>query len=143
MKFLEHLEGLVSSKIEAAKGIYTLFKLESQLASLNIFALIGNSALLIATVFGAWLSGMCLLGYGISLVLGGSYGGSLASILILNLMVLLLVFKRIKTNLKNISFEKTRASLFAHDEEIINEPTSLVKTNPTTANASPGGSASI
>ncbi|STX28341.1 Uncharacterised protein [Legionella beliardensis] len=108
MKFIEHLEGLISSKIELAKGIWTLFKLEAKLAGLNIYPLFLNLALLPILLLTIWFSAMALVGY-IVAVLSDYVWMGIVAILLLNAIILAIVVKRLITNARQMSFEKTRA----------------------------------
>lgn len=111
MKLLDNLEGLVTSKIEAVKGIFTLFKLETKLAGLNIIPLLVNCGIIIATALTIWLTSMGLIGYLTVLFLGGHTWAGFLVILLLNIGLMGMLLKRIKINLQLMSFQKTRASL--------------------------------
>lgn len=108
MKFLEHLEGLISSKIEVAKGIWTLFRLEAKLAGLTLYPLFINLALLPILLLTIWFSTMVLVGYIVAVLSGYTWIGIVA-VLLLNTVILAIVVKRLMTNVRQMSFEKTRA----------------------------------
>lgn len=108
MKFIEHLDGLVSSKIEIAKGIYTLFKLEAKLAGMNIYPLLFSLCLLIPIVLTLWLSLMVLIAY-LMFVLTDMTLIAIITVLILNLGISIYLIKNLKGCLQQMSFKNTRA----------------------------------
>ncbi|WP_131783331.1 hypothetical protein [Legionella gresilensis] len=113
MKFLEHLEGLISSKIEVAKNLWSLFKLEAKLAGLNIYPLFINLVLVPVLLLTIWFSLMTLVGY-ILTVLSGYVWLGIVAVLLLNAVILGIVVKRLLTNVRQMSFEKTRACYASH-----------------------------
>ncbi|WP_419420590.1 hypothetical protein ACNVED_04615 [Legionella sp. D16C41] len=113
MKFFEHLEGLISSKIEFAKNFWALFKLEAKLAGLNIYPLFINLALLPILLLTIWFSTMTLIGY-IVAVLSGHVWLGIVAVLLLNAIILAIVVKRLISNVRQMSFEKTRACFVNH-----------------------------
>jgi hypothetical protein len=122
MNFFEHLQGLFSSRIDIAKGIWTLIKLEARLAGLAIFPLLINIGLLIALILTTWSAVLLLVGYFITLAFNGSVLLGMISVLILNSITLLLVFKRLSTSIRDMSFEKTRACLAGNNLRDAYEP---------------------
>ena len=111
MKFFENLEGIFSSRIEIAKGIWTLFTLEAKLAGLAIGPLLINIGLLIALILTTWSAILVLAGYIITLFFNGNILPGILGVLILNSITLLLIFRRLSTNIRHMSFEKTRSCL--------------------------------
>lgn len=107
MNVLEHLEGLVSGKIETMKGIVSLFKLEARLASLSVFPLLLNLIGLFVILTTTWICTMVLIGT-MLMLLFTSIIPAVALVLLLNLMIFIGLGYCIKTNLKNMSFVKTR-----------------------------------
>jgi len=108
MSVLEQVEGLVSAKLSVIKNLLTLVRLEARLAGLSIFPLLLNLCLLIIIISTVWLSTMVLLGVGLFSVLNNALL-SISVVLLLNLGLLFGLLKYLTYNLKNLSFEKTRA----------------------------------
>ncbi|MDI9818180.1 MULTISPECIES: hypothetical protein [unclassified Legionella] len=109
INFIEHLEGLIASKVALSKGLFTLLKLEARLAGLTVYPLLINLGMLIALCFSTWLTAVFLAGYIIML-----FAGMLAAIitvLLVNLLMLFFIIKRLILCLRHMSFEKTRALL--------------------------------
>lgn len=111
MKFIEHLEGLVSSKIEVAKGVWTLFKLETKLVGLSILPLIVCLGLLVAILITCWLAVMILIGYLVVYFTGGFILSGIISVILLNIVLFLITTKYISVCLYRMSFARTRACL--------------------------------
>lgn len=110
MKVIEHLEGLFSSKLEIARGILTLFKLEAKLAGMNIFPLIISLCVLIAVVLSFWLTLMILIGY-LIVILSKQNLIAIISVLAINLVLTLFILKNLKDRLDQMSFKHTRRCL--------------------------------
>ncbi|TAL64822.1 MAG: hypothetical protein EPN84_02650 [Legionella sp.] len=108
MSTLEQLEGLVSAKIGAIKDLFTLIKLEAQLARLSIFPLILNLCLLFVILIGLWFSLMLLLGTGIYYV-WDNLVIAIFGVFLVNLLAAFGLFKYLNFNVRNISFTHTRA----------------------------------
>jgi|GEM_PF-2280044 len=116
MKFIEHLDGLISSKINSVKGLWTLFKLEAKLAGLTVLPVLISVALLSALAITMWLTTMVFLGcllhiYGTSLL------ASIGFVLVLNCCLLLLVGNFLKRGINKMSFSKTRSCLRASNNQ--------------------------
>lgn len=108
MNVLEHIEGLVSTKLQVFKTVISLIKLEARLAGLSIAPLILNICMLFVVFITVWLSTMFLVGY-LTLIACNNLIISTLIVLFLNLGLLLGLYKYLGFNLKSMSFEKTRA----------------------------------
>lgn len=108
MEFFKQIEHLVSARIALVKMMFTVFKLEARLAGLSIFPLILTVCMLLIVLMSLWLCTSLLLGYGI-LLFSGNLLLSLLLVFFFNLCVLMGLAKYLTVNLKNMSFEKTRA----------------------------------
>lgn len=120
IKLIEHIEGLVSSKLSLLQTLFSLFKLEAKLAGMTVYPLLLNLCLLFIVLITAWLSGMVLIGYVSVFFLGTTILG-ISFVLLLNLCIFWLLLVYFRYNLNNMSFEKTRACLSTtesdeHDE---------------------------
>ena len=113
MAVLEQIEDLVSTKLAIIKTIFSIIKLETRLAGLSIFPLLMNICLFLIVLMGVWILLSLLAGYGI-LIIFQNVLISLLSVLFVNLIVLLILVKYLNYNLRNMSFEKTRAYLTNH-----------------------------
>jgi len=115
MKPLDELENFASSKWGVATSLFSLIKLEARLAGLSIVPLLLNLFMLFIVLITVWLAAMVLLGYG---VMQFSNNGFIAisSILLINIVVFALLIKFVLSNLKNMSFEKTR-NYFSRNQE--------------------------
>lgn len=111
MKFIDNLEGLVTTRLAIAKEIWTLFKLEAKLARLSLYALLINVCAMIGLFITVCLSAMVLVGYLVTLATGGSILAGIIVVLLINVCLLLYILQHVPTNLQQLSFEKTRASL--------------------------------
>ncbi len=107
MNFLDELAGLILNKIGAMKSLVSITKLESRLAGLSILPLIVCIILLLVTLTGIWLTTNLLLGYLVWLYCGQVIY-SLISILIINILLLVFLKRRLLSNLRKMSFAKTR-----------------------------------
>lgn len=108
MQILEDIEGLVSNKIEVFKTILTIVKLETRLAGLSIYPLIFNIAMILVVLITVWSSLMVLMGHSLMYWFSSFILGVLG-VLGLNLLIAWGLFQYLSFNLKNMSFEKTRA----------------------------------
>jgi cobalamin biosynthesis protein CobD/CbiB len=113
MKFIDNLEGLVTSKLAITKTIWTLFKLETKLAGLGLYGLLVNVCAIIALSIVACSSILVLIGYLVTLLTGSILAGILV-VMVLTIGSLIYTVQRIPLNLQQLSFEKTRASLTSH-----------------------------
>ncbi len=107
MKIFEHIEGLVSSKIDVAKSVMTMVKLETKLAGMSIYSVLLNLCFLMTALISVWAASMFLLGYLISLALNSPLMG-VVGVLLFNLILIIVTHAQLKSNLKKMSFEKTR-----------------------------------
>ena len=121
MKVLEELSGLVSSKIEVMKTIFSIFKLEARLAGLSIFPILITMCLLLALLVIIWFSAMVLLG-SLILMTWSDIFIAINSVLFLNVLLFLGLLKYLSFNLKQMSFAKTR-ELITKKEDQDNEQT--------------------
>ncbi|KTD13401.1 hypothetical protein [Legionella jamestowniensis] len=115
INFIEHLEGIITSKIATAKGMYTLFKLEAQLAGLNIVPLLISLGALVALCFSGWLTFIVLIGYLLMFLISPLL--AIIIVFILNIIALIITAKRIASCIRQMSFEKTRALLTNQPKE--------------------------
>ncbi|QMT60980.1 hypothetical protein [Legionella sp. PC997] len=115
MDALKHLEALITAKIAVFKTVYSLFRLEAQLAGLSVFPLLLNICMLFVGLITIWLTAMVFIGYLVFWVSG--YWVLLIShrilisilfVLLLNGGLLLGLLKYLSFNLKSMSFPKTR-----------------------------------
>lgn len=108
MNFAEDIEGLVSNKIEVFKTMLAIVKLETRLLGLSILPLILNVVMILVAVVTIWSSLMLIVGYNLmhwfSSFIVGVFG-----IMSFNVLIAFGLFKYLSFNLKNMSFEKTRA----------------------------------
>lgn len=114
MKWLEEAEGLVSSKITIVQALMRVITLETKLAGLSIFPLLLTVCLLLVVLMSLWFTSMLLLGYFIAISLH-SLMLTLMALVVLNGLFLGLVVNSLASNLKKMSFEKTR-ELLLHKE---------------------------
>lgn len=110
MKLLEETQGLVSSKITILKAITRVIKLETKLAGLSIFPLLLTVCLLLVVLMSLWFTSMLLVGYFILMSLQ-SLMLTLIALVVLNGLFLGLIVNSLVSNLKKMSFEKTRELL--------------------------------
>ncbi len=108
MNILEEVEGLISSKTKSMKLFISLLILETSLARLSIIPLIFTMVTMFVIVFTTWLATMMLWGY-LMFTLTSSLIMATVSVVLLNLILLYFLHQLMKYNLKNMSFEKTRA----------------------------------
>lgn len=110
MNFIEHIKGVVVGKLAIYKGLFSLIALEATLAKRSILPLLISFFLLVAAIFSLWLSFMFLLGYGLILLFHNALAG-LSSLFLLNLVFVIAIAFYLRSNIRNVSFEKTRARL--------------------------------
>ncbi len=120
MEFIDQLDGLVSSRWQALKGILSIFKLEARLAKLSIVPLVINLLVLFILLGSTWLSALLLIGYGLA-VYFNSFFVSAIGVFALNAGLLLLIVRFSLTNLRRMSFEKTRECLSTQPRSNQNE----------------------
>ena len=138
MRFIDEIEGLVSSQLHVIKATLSMIKLEARLALMSIYPLIINVCMVFVVLFGAWVSLLVLMGYALMQVVD-SLALVLSIVFILNWLTLGLLLKYLLFNLKSMSFEKTRAYLSrgndelkkkGHDVNCHTEPTIIKPTKP-------------
>lgn len=110
MNIIEELEGLISSKTKSMQLLLSLLKLETSLARFSIIPLVFNIIVILVIVLTTWFATMMLWGY-LFYMLSTSVLLAVVSIVLLNLILLYFLLRLMKYNLKNMSFEKTRAFL--------------------------------
>lgn len=108
MNVIEDIGGLVSNKIEVFKTIYAIVKLETRLAGLSILPIILNTVMILVVVMTLWSSMMILVGHSLVQFFSSFVAGVLG-VMCLNLMLVFGLIQYLSFNLKNMSFEKTRA----------------------------------
>lgn len=124
MKLFEHIEGLASGYVGITKTVLSIIKLETRLAGLTVYPLILNICMLLIVLMTVWISVMGLIGYFVALAFGNALI-VISSILAINIVLLIILLFYLKYNLKNMSFEKTRAYFSAIGK---NEYDKLTKT---------------
>jgi hypothetical protein len=113
MQALEDIEGLISNKIGEVKALIELTKLEAKLAGLSILPVIINVCMIFSVLVAIWSTTMISLGYLIIWV-GGNLVIALSVVMIFNIVFLALLMKFLISNLRKMSFEKTRQYLGTH-----------------------------
>lgn len=111
MEILKQLEALIQTKISVYKTLFSLFRLEAQLASLSIFPLLLTILMLLIVLFTVWLSITILIGYVLILIFNRPIL-SISLVVLLNIGVFLTLIRYLSYNLKNMSFQKTRKHFF-------------------------------
>lgn len=110
MQFFHELESIVSNQLAVIRTCLSITRLEARLAGLSVAPLLVSVCLLFIGLISVWFSGMALLGYSLMLVTNNIMM-ALSSVFITNSLILAIVYMRMRRNLKNMSFEKTRAYL--------------------------------
>jgi hypothetical protein len=116
MRFIDEMEGLVSSQVNVIKIGLSMTRMEAKLAMLSVYPLIINVCMLLVILVSTWLTVMGILGYELMQVFD-SMILAMSGILIVNVLVLGLLCRCLLFNLKNMSFEKTRAYLSRGKDE--------------------------
>lgn len=116
MRFLNEIEGLVSSQFNVIKTGLSLTRLEARLALLSVYPLVINVCMLFVILVSTWLVTMGMLGYGLMQVYD-SVILAMSGVLIVNILMLGLLLRYLLFNFKNMSFEKTRAYLSRGGDE--------------------------
>lgn len=118
MNPLEEFSSLIGSKAKVLQALLQLFKLESRLSGLKLMSVLLNLVMMLVIAFTIYLSSMFLVGYGVYLYFN-SLILTFVAILILNAIVFKILLSCLSTNLKLMSFEKTRKFLSGseNDEE--------------------------
>lgn len=110
IKHIEALEGFITSQVSVLKSLVTLAKLEASLARISIYPFMLTLCAIIAVTLTAWITTMAFLGYLIAWKFKSVLIG-MCVIWCINLMMLCLLLKYAKFNLRNMSFIKTRTHL--------------------------------
>ncbi|MCC5793059.1 MAG: hypothetical protein JJT82_10715 [Legionellaceae bacterium] len=108
MKLLEEMAGLVSHRLGVVKTLFSILQLETRLAGLSIFPLLINLCMLFVVMLTLWLSAMFLAGYAVASAFASPLS-AICAVFILNVVLVLGLARYLMFNLKNMSFEKTRA----------------------------------
>lgn len=116
MQFIQQLWALFVTKLDIYKNIATLFKLEAQLAKLNVVPLMLNILFILPILLGLWINIMLLLGYVFFLVLD-NLALSIFLVLFFNLLACALLFININRHLNKMCFKKTRYYLNLPEDE--------------------------
>lgn len=117
MRFFNEIAGLVSSQLSVIQTGLSMTRLEARLALLSIYPLIINVCMLFVILVSTWLTAMLMIGYGL-MQLEHNLILTLLGIFMFNLLVLGVLLKYLLFNLKNMSFEKTRAYLARGKDEL-------------------------
>jgi len=115
MSIINHLEGLVSNKLQIIKSIFLLFKLEARLAITSIKAVIVTGILLVVILLTLWVALLALMAYFIMLLFNSVLLG-FAVMIGINIIVLFILYYFLKKNLTNMSFQKTRECISSNLE---------------------------
>ena len=120
MEILEEIKGLISSKIGVIKTVFAIIKLETRLAGLSVYPLLLNVCMLFVVLMLLCFSCLLWLGYFIIFMVGNIHI-AIGSIIFVNVVLLVGLFKYLMFNLQKMSFEKTRAFISKkesdHDEQ--------------------------
>lgn len=114
MKALEEVIHLVSDRIVVFKTMASIIKLEARLAGLSVFPMLLTLCLLIMVFIGLWLWIQITIAYLIQMALQNTLM-TLELVLLLNLVSLSILIKLLVSNLKKMSFEKTRAYFLSRE----------------------------
>lgn len=114
MSLLEDIEGFVSGKLAIIQTVFSILKLETKLAGLSIFPLVLNLCFFLIVLSSSWITAMLLLGYGLFLALNSVFW-AMVILILLHSLALLGLFKYLLFNIKNMSFEKTRAYILKRE----------------------------
>jgi len=114
MNVLEELDGIVAGKLAVLKTFIALIRLESKLAGLSVYPLLLNICLLLIVLMTVWATGTLLLGYSFFLICHNVLI-AIGIVFLLNLAVVFGLFKYLSSNLRQMSFEKTRQYLLQRE----------------------------
>ena len=117
MKLIHEMEAFVSSQLNVIKTGLSRTRLEAKLALLSIYPLIINVCMLFVVLLSTWFTTMGMLVYEL-MHLVNSLILALSGVLILNIIILAILLKYLSINLRNMSFEKTRAYLARGKDEL-------------------------
>ncbi|VEG92069.1 hypothetical protein [Legionella spiritensis] len=107
MKIIEHIEGLVATRYSVIRDVLALIKLEAKLARLSVLPLLLTLCFLIVILIITWSLLMLLLGYVFMYFLNDTLL-SIVGVLTVNILFFILSLSCLMSNLKKISFAKTR-----------------------------------
>ena len=110
MRLLNELEGYATSQFSAIKTALAMTKLEAKLAGLSIYPLLINVCFLLVCLTSTWVTVMVALGY-VLFYFFGSLPLAFSGVFLLNIITAMLLLKYLRFNLKQMSFQKTRAYL--------------------------------
>lgn len=116
MKWLTELDGLITGKCRLIQTLLTLIKLEARLAGLSMYPLLLGICLVFPILITTWAAAMVMVGYGF-LSWSGSLILTFLLIFLLNLTLLILLARLLKSHLKHMSFAKTRHYFNAFKDE--------------------------
>lgn len=114
MKFIENLDGLLSAKLNLVKDLFSLVRLEANLAGLSLYPLLINLVLCLVFTLSTWLTLSLLIGY-LIVFWGGNLLIAILAVLFLNGCVVAFTLRGIAKAIYQMSFAKTRACLTNHD----------------------------
>ncbi len=107
MNIIEELIHLVSAKFNEMKSISLLMQLESKLAAQSILPFMLSVFMIFIVLISTWFSCLTLMTYCAFLVMNNLLYALLFTFLV-NACLLYAVFRYLKYNVHNMSFEKTR-----------------------------------
>lgn len=110
MNVIEHLQGLVISRIKFFKSILTLFQLEAKLAGMTLLPLLLTLGISIVLLLVMVMVIFAIGGYVIWLYTESPMI-ALSSLFLINVLLLFYLSRRMKTLFTQLSFEKTRRVL--------------------------------
>ncbi len=117
MRLIHEMEAFVSSQFNVIKTGLSMTRLEAKLALLSIYPLIITVCMLFVVLLSTWFTTMGMLVYEL-MHLANSLILALSGVLLLNIIMLAILLKYLSINLKNMSFEKTRAYLARGKDEL-------------------------
>ncbi len=130
MQVFEEISELVSGKLKLYQTLAKMVKLEARLAGLSIFPMMMTLAILIVFCLSFWVSSLILLGYLLYQVFH-SFLIAIVLVVILNVVSVALAIRALISNIKNLSFARTRKYLLHQHGKDNNEPQEK-KNNQTT-----------
>ncbi|MCE3046102.1 hypothetical protein [Legionella sp. 16cNR16C] len=116
----ESITGLVSSKLESYKLLAKVFQLETRLAAMGVLPLIIHTVMFLIISMTLWLLVMSLVAYGLFYLLG-SIALALLLVVVINLGIMYTIYRLALSNIRKMSFEKTREYFSHHPEDIHDE----------------------
>lgn len=107
IEFIEHVEGIIVSKVSLLKDFYALIKLEARLAGMNVIPLMICCALMFALITGFGLTLISLTGYILFLLTDNLM--IVMSLLLLIMIIGMFFVARVALGcIRQMSFERTR-----------------------------------